>query len=106
VLGARPGALVRDNTALILAGIDRLHIFSGTSGAFRRYRTYQRFATTTSYGHVASAAGVTTTAPSIIGYRLNRGTVIDVGLPGFGSSLAHNFDARQLLSQIWTVLSR
>jgi hypothetical protein len=106
VLGARPGALVHGNTGLILAGTDRLHIFSGTSGAFRGYRSYQRFAPTTSYGPVASAAGVTTTAPSIIGYRLGRGIVVDIGLPGFGSSLAHNFDSRQLLGRLWTLLAR
>jgi hypothetical protein len=106
VLGARPGALVTGNRALILAGPDRLHIFSGTSGAFRGYRSYQRFAATTTSGPVASAAGVTTSTPSIIGYRLSKGIVIDSGLPGFGSSLAHNFDARQLLDQVWSALLR
>jgi hypothetical protein len=106
ILGARPGAVLPSHGALILAGRDRLHIFTGTSGAFRGYRSYQRFAPTTSYGPVASAAGAATSAPAIIGYRLSKGIVVDIGLPGFGSSLVDNFDARQLVTQIWTVLSR
>jgi hypothetical protein len=105
VLGARPGALVASHGALILTGRDRLHIFTGTSGALRGYPSYQRFAPTTSYGAVASAAGATTAAPSIIGYRLSKGIVIDIGLPGFGSSLARNLDARQLVSSVWRVIS-
>lgn len=105
IFGARPGAVVASHGALILAGRDRLHIFTSTSGALRGYRSYQRFAPTTSYGPVASAAGATTAAPAIIGYRVARGVVIDIGLPGFGSSLAHNFDARQLVSSIWGVLT-
>jgi hypothetical protein len=105
VLGARPGAVVASRGALILVGQDGLHIFSGTSGALRGYRSYQRFAPTTSFGPVASTAGAASSQPAIIGYRAKRGIVIDIGLPGFGSSLAHNFDARQMLSQIWTVLS-
>ena len=105
VLGARPGAVVASHGALILAGRDRLHIFTGTSGALRGYRSYQRFAPTTSYGPPDSVAGATTAAPSIIGYRLSKGIVIDIALPGFGASLAHNFDARQLVSSVWGVIS-
>ncbi len=54
----------------------------------------------------ASVAGVSSNQPAIIGYHLGHGTVIDIGLPGFASSLAHNFDARQLLTRIWHVISR
>ena len=49
---------------------------------------------------------MSTAQPAIIGYRLGRGLVIDIGLPGFGSSLARNFDAQQLLGQIWSVHAR
>ncbi len=97
--------MVASHGALILAGRDRLHIFTGTSGALRGYRSYQRFAPTTSYGPPDSVAGATTAAPSIIGYRLSKGIVIDIALPGFGASLAHNFDARQLVSSVWGVIS-
>ncbi|MGI8507160.1 MAG: hypothetical protein ACR2MK_10255 [Solirubrobacteraceae bacterium] len=103
-LGARAGPLARTHGALILAGSDGLRIFSGTSGALRGYRAYQPFAPVAAGRVVSSAAGVASTQPAIIGYRLGRGIVIDVGLPGFGSSLAHNFDAQQLLDRIWSVL--
>jgi hypothetical protein len=32
--------------------------------------------------------------------------VIDVGLPGFASSLAHNVEAKELLGRAWSLLSR
>jgi hypothetical protein len=106
ILGARPGGVALTRRALILVAKDGLHLFSGTSGALRGVRSYQSFAPVTAYGSVASAAGVATARPSIIGYRAGRGVVIDVGLPGFGSILLHSFDARQLLGRIWSVVSR
>ena len=106
IFGARPGGLQASRGALILAGRDALGLFNGTSGAFRGFQSYQPFEAVTAAGPVASLAGASSTAPSIIGFRLARGTVIEVGLPGFGSSLARNFDAQQLLGRIWSVLSR
>jgi hypothetical protein len=106
ILGARPGPVVASRGALVLVDSDGLHIFSGSSGALRGYRSYQRFARVTASGPVSSSAGVATGEPAIIGYRVKRGTVVEIGLPGFASSLARNFDARQLLGRIWTVLSR
>jgi hypothetical protein len=105
VFGARPGRLSLTRGALILVGKDGLRIFSGTSGAFRGYPSYQPFAGVTPPATIASEAGVTTTAPTIIGYRYGNGTVIYIGLPGFGSSLAHNFDAQQLIGRVWSVLA-
>ena len=56
---------------------------------------------------VASEAGATTNAPTIVGYRLGRGTVVDIGLIGFGSSLVHNnVDAQELTNSLWQMLSR
>jgi hypothetical protein len=106
VLGARPGRVVAAHGALVLAGRDGLHIFSGTSGAFRGFATSEQFAQVAAGAPVASLAGVSALTPSIIGYRLGRGVVVDLGLPGFGSSLRRSLDSRQLLGQIWTVLSR
>ncbi len=105
VLGATPGRVTASRGALILAGRDGLHIFSGTSGALRGYRTYQPFAPAASGAGVASEAGPSSSEPAIIAYHLGRGIVIDIGLPGFGSSLTRNFDAQQLVARIWKVLS-
>jgi hypothetical protein len=102
---ARPGPLVPARGALILVDKDGLNIFRGTSGALRGYRSYQPF-TVSPPATILSAAGASNAQPSVVGYRLGRGDVVDIGLPGFGSSLAHNLDASELLASVWRVLAR
>jgi hypothetical protein len=53
-----------------------------------------------------SEAGTSAQTPSIVGYRLGSGIVVDVGLPAFTTSLAHDVDTQELLRRLWTVLSR
>jgi flagellar hook assembly protein FlgD len=106
LFGAHPGPLAATHGALILAGRDQLRLFAGTSGAFRGFATYEPFTSVTPPLTIASAAGTSTSASAIIGFRLGRGIVIEVGLPGFGAALAHNFDAQQILSRVWSVISR
>ena len=105
LLGARHGALVSHVTDPVLVGKDRLNLFSTTSGAFQGYSAYQPF-TVQVPGGASSEAGVTTNAPAIVGYHLGRGTVVQVGLVGFGSSLRANVDAQELISRLWQVLAR
>jgi hypothetical protein len=102
---ARPGAVVSTGGALVLVDRDALHIFSGTSQALGGYRSYQPISVTAPAA-IASAAGVANGQSAIVGYRLGRGVVVDIGLPGFGSSLAASLDARQLVGSVWRVLSR
>ena len=92
--GATPRPVVINNQALIGVISDDLGIFSTTSGVFSGFSSYQPFAAGGSRPPLRSAAGVTPTAPAIIGYDLRRGIVVDVGLPGFASHLAHDVDAR------------
>jgi flagellar hook assembly protein FlgD len=106
IFGAHSGPLTATRGALILAGKDELKLFTGTSGAFRGFSSYQPFTSVTLPLTIASAAGTTTSSSAIIGFRLGRGTVIEIGIPGFGAALARKFDAQQILSRIWTVLSR
>ena len=103
-LGAAPRAVVAGNRELLGVLTDGLGIFSTTSGVFGGFSSYQPFAT--SGPRFASEAGVSPTAPAIVGYHLGRGTVVDIGLPGFGSRLAHDVDATELVNQVWTVLTR
>jgi hypothetical protein len=105
-LGARPRPVVSRNSELIGVLTDGLGIFSTTSGVFTGFDSYQPFAPLVSGEEIASEAGVSSSSPSIIGYRLGRGTVVDIGLPGFGSRLAHDVDAKELIDQVWTVLTR
>jgi hypothetical protein len=106
VLGAEPGPVTSHSTDSILVIRDGLGIFTGTSGAFQGFGAYQPFTGLSQPGQqILSAAGASSTTPSIIGYRFGRGIVIDVGLPGFGSSLAGSVDAQELTRRLWTILS-
>jgi len=107
IFGAQPGPLVAHNQELILVGEDRLGIFSTTSGAFRGFSSFQPFTTVVSPGgQIASAAGTSRSTSSIIGFPVGRGLVVEIGLPGFGASLAANPDTQELVTQLWSVLSR
>jgi hypothetical protein len=83
---------------------DELGIFSTTSGAFPGYTSYQPVEPPSATGQISSA-GVTSSAPSIVGYGVGRGIAVEVGLVGFGSSLAHSVNAQELTHRLWTVLS-
>jgi hypothetical protein len=104
-LGARPGSLVENNSALTTELRDGLGIFAGTSGVFAGYRTFQPIAVQAP-AQLLSAAGTSASQMSIVGYRLGRGSVVAIGLVGFGSSLARNVDARDLVDRLWKVLAR
>ncbi len=105
-LGAHPGALVNHNTQLLLVIRDGLGIFSATSGALGEYATFQPFQGVSPPGRIVSEAGTSASATSIIGYQLGRGTVVAIGLPQFGSSLASDTDAQELIRRVWALLSR
>jgi hypothetical protein len=103
---AHPGRLVSAQGTLILVDKDGLNIFRGTSGALRGYRSYQPITSVTPPALIVTAAGASNAEPSIVGYRLGHGEVVDIGLPGFGSSLRHNIDASELLASVWRLLGR
>ena len=107
IFGARPGALVTNNRDFILVIKDGLGIFATTSGAFSHFPVFQPFGDLAPpAGPIASAAGTSNQTPSIIGFPLGHGTVVEVGLPSFGMSLAGgNTDAQELVQRLWTVLS-
>jgi hypothetical protein len=103
---AHPGRLVSARGTLILVDKDGLNIFRGTSGALRGYGSYQPITSVTPPAVIVSAAGASNAQPSVVGYRLGHGDVIDIGLPGFGSSLRRNIDASELLASVWRLLGR
>ena len=83
---------------------DGLRIFSGTSGAFQGYSSFQPIRSVASPSEILSSAGTTSSTPTIVAYSLGKGVVVDIGLVGFGSSVAHNVDAKELLMRLWQVL--
>jgi hypothetical protein len=107
VLGGRPGAQVSGNThPIVVTGPDQLGIFNGTSGVFAGFGSFQPIPSVAAPAKIVSAAGTSSQTPSIVGYRLGSGTVVDIGLPAFSASLAHNVDTRELLRRLWTILAR
>jgi FlgD Ig-like domain len=103
---AHPGRLVSAHGTLILVDKDGLNIFRGTSGALRGYRSYQPITSVTPPAAIVTTAGASNAQPSVVGYRLGHGVVVDIGLPGFASSLRHNIDAAQLLASVWRLVGR
>jgi hypothetical protein len=103
VLGARPAPLAT-NPGPVSVLADPLGIFKGLRGSlpgFGRYQPLQPPA-----GHAASQAGSDSHRVAVTGYRLGRGVVVDIGLPGFGSALAVEPAARGLLGSVLSALSR
>jgi hypothetical protein len=98
--GAHPGTIVTGNNGPITLINDGLGIFQGTSGLFPGFTSYEPITAP----RTLSSAGVSTTAPSIVGFRLGRGTVVEVGLPAFSSTLARNTNSQELLGRLWKVL--
>jgi len=105
VLDARPGALITHNTEAIVSIRDRLGLFNGTSGTFSGFGSFEPFPAVAAPARILSAAGTTSQTPSIVGYRLGSGVVVDIGLPTFTTSLAHDVDTQELLRRLWTILA-
>ena len=80
--GAAPGQIARAPTARRSSCIDDpLGIFTSTSGIFRGFPSYEVI--TPPNGTAASIAGIDAASPGIIGFRLGRGSVVEIGLTGF-----------------------
>jgi hypothetical protein len=106
VLGARAGAVVTHNSDLLTVISDGLGIFSSTPGVFPGYGSYQPVTSVAPPSQILSEAGTTASDPSVVGYSLGNGTVVDIGLPGFGASLARNVSAQELVRRLWAVMAR
>jgi hypothetical protein len=103
-LGARLGRQTGTGGELITVISDQLGIFSTTSGVFAGFHSFQPVTGVAPPGELLSQAGISSDASAIAAYRLGRGTVLDVGLPGFGSALSRDVDAKELWNRVWTVL--
>jgi hypothetical protein len=106
VLGAHHAPLVTDNTEAIVAVSDGLGLFNGTSSTFSGFSSFEPIVAVAAPGRIVAEAGTTTQTPSIVAYRLGSGVVIEIGLPAFTTSLAHDVDAKELLHRVWTILGQ
>lgn len=100
--GAQHGAVSTTAGELITAQSDPLHLFAPAM-ALTGFASFQTI--NPPNGVRASTAGVAAAAPTIVGFRSGRGRVVQVGLPGFASSLAHNVVSQQLMGRFWTLLT-
>jgi FlgD Ig-like domain len=105
-LGARVGGLASKTAAPVSVSSDGLGLFTGVSAPLAGFRTYQPVLAISTRGHVESSAAPAGGSPAIVGYGLGEGTVVDLGVPGFGAALSSDAGAQQLIDQIWTVVSK
>jgi hypothetical protein len=100
--GVTHGTVSPSDGEIITTFTDGLGLFS--TAAALQFPTYQVLEPA---GHrLATAAGVSRTAPAVIGFHLKAGTVVEAGLPDFGLSLASDPDSDELLSRVWQVVLR
>jgi FlgD Ig-like domain len=105
-LGARVGGLASKTAAPVTVSSDGLGLFTGVSAPLAGFRTYQPVLSVAPPGHVESSAAPAGGSPAIVGYGLGGGIVVDLGVPGFGAALSSDAAARELIDQIWTVVSK
>jgi hypothetical protein len=104
-LGANIGPVVRTGSGISILRIsDQLGIFTTTSGVFQGFNSYEQITPTVKT--LSSAGPSSAPAVAIAGYKLGSGTVVEVGLVGFGSAIAHSVDAQEFINRLWSVLSR
>jgi hypothetical protein len=105
-LDGRPLPIKSTHGALLLVQRDQLGLFRGGASPLSGYRTYQPFGPPQPPARLLSSLGVSRASPAVIGYSLGQGRVVDIGLPGFASSLAHHVAAQKLFGNVWSLLSR
>ena len=105
-LGAHPGGLASKTAAPVTVTSDALGLFTGVGAPLAGFQTYQPVLAVAAPGRVESSAAPSGGSPAIVGYGLGDGIVVDLGVPGLGAALSGDASARQLIDQIWTVVSK
>jgi len=104
--GATRGPMTPTGGQLISELTDPLELFQGAT-EFSGFGDYQPISPSKSASKdPVSTAGIGSGAPAIVAFRYGSGTVVEVGLPGFGASIAHNSDSQELLNNAWQLLSQ
>jgi hypothetical protein len=105
-LQARPETVRPTGRSLLLVDRNGQHLFASRSEALSGFHSFLAFGPVQAPAHLLTSVGVSPSIPAVIGYALGRGSVVDVGLPGFGSALAHNVTAQGFVGRVWAQLSR
>jgi flagellar hook assembly protein FlgD len=103
---ARPGTVQSTGGSLLLVDANHQGLFSNTAQALTGFHSFQAFDGVQAPARLLTSAGVSSSSPAVIGYALGLGAIVDVGLPGFGSELARNVTAQDLMGRAWKLLLR
>jgi hypothetical protein len=94
-LGARPAPVVSGNRAPLVVMRDEIGIFHGSISGFSALEPLS-----VAPASLLSEAGTAPGRVAVVAYRLGQGTVLDVGVVGFGSALAHNRAAQAIVNRV------
>ncbi len=103
---ARPGPIQATGGSLLLVQRNGQGLFPGGAQELTGFRRFQIFGPVQAPARLLTSVGVSAQSPAVIGYRLGRGAVVDVGLPGFGKVVAHDVTAKELVGHVWKFLQR
>jgi hypothetical protein len=92
--------------APIVRSKDGLKLFAGTDGLVGGWRTLERSVARVGNVQLLTAAGRDASRPALVGYRLGKGTVVRVGVPGWAATLADGGEEAKVTKRIWALLSR
>jgi flagellar hook assembly protein FlgD len=105
-LEARPGRVEAAGGSLVLVDQNHQGLFGATAKAISGFKRLQIFGPVAAPAKLLTSAGIAPSSPSVIGYSLGNGAVVDVGLVGFGQKVGSNVNAQELIRRVWTFLGR
>jgi hypothetical protein len=105
VFGERTSA-ARTSPAPLARFRDGLGLFAGTDGLVGQWQQLEASDGLVPGARLETAAGRDPRRPALVGYRLGRGVVVRVGVPGWASALGTDLETRKVTDRIWALLSR
>jgi hypothetical protein len=96
----------RSEPAPLVRYQDSLRLFDGTDGLVGLYGEFERSDAIVGGAKLATAAGRDPKRPALVGYRLGKGVVVRVGVPGWTTALANRGEEATVTKRIWALLSR
>ncbi|MEA2480588.1 MAG: hypothetical protein QOJ07_2510 [Thermoleophilaceae bacterium] len=99
-------SIATGDPAPIVRSKDALKLFAGTDGLVGNFTRLERSDALVAGAKLQTAAGRDPGHPALVGYRLGKGTVVRVGVPGWAAALASGGEEATVTKRIWALLSR
>lgn len=106
VFGTRVGPLITKNTTAIENTLDKIGLFTGGTGSFDGFDTYERTLAVGPQDKELATAVDAQGKPVVVASSFGKGMVIRTGLAGFASHLNSDRNAAALMESMWLKLSR